>query len=381
MDGDRSDPEADARDLRRAGRCSPLWRAISSIDPDRRARLRRLARALRSRRHRYRLRAGYASLPRNPPHARDRAARSRRARRRVRRRSPKRCFASPPSSPRTERSVRGWLDRRARQPARPADQRRRGPARLPARGPRRAREALRGSARAPTRASSCASRRGARRAARRARSRASRAHRAGAGPPERRAAGPARPRPRSAAALRRRDRPRCTRSAARSRASASTCSRPRGRRARAPAAPAEAPGPAHARRAPRLAELLEAAKRGNAAGPTRRSCSSGAWSARRSTRSCATPATLFEAQILLRCRGGRARRAPSRRCSSCSPPSSRCAAQQLAAGPRAWQSRGLAFLGSDLPLRRARFDRRFDTGLFRPAAQDDPHRAGDGRAS
>lgn len=28
---------------------------------------------------------------------------------------------------------------------------------------------------------------------------------------------------------------------------------------------------------------------------------------------------------------------------------------------------GLAFLGSDLPLRRARFDRRFDSGLFRPA--------------
>lgn len=28
---------------------------------------------------------------------------------------------------------------------------------------------------------------------------------------------------------------------------------------------------------------------------------------------------------------------------------------------------GLAFLGSDSPLRRARFDRRFDTGLFRPA--------------
>jgi hypothetical protein len=30
---------------------------------------------------------------------------------------------------------------------------------------------------------------------------------------------------------------------------------------------------------------------------------------------------------------------------------------------------GLAFLGSDLPLRRRRFDRRLETGLFRPARE------------
>lgn len=31
---------------------------------------------------------------------------------------------------------------------------------------------------------------------------------------------------------------------------------------------------------------------------------------------------------------------------------------------------GLAFLGADLPVRRTRFDRRFTTGLFRPARQN-----------
>jgi hypothetical protein len=73
--------------------------------------------------------------------------------------------------------------------------------------------------------------------------------------------------------------------------------------------------------------------------------------------------TLFEAQILLRCRAVDRTRAKS--------------TMQLLLGAFApftaqnWlRARGLslgfAFLGSDLPLRRARFDRRMDTGLFAP---------------
>jgi hypothetical protein len=74
--------------------------------------------------------------------------------------------------------------------------------------------------------------------------------------------------------------------------------------------------------------------------------------------------TLFEAQILLRCRAADRARAKS-------------AMNLLFAGfaPFAAQNwlraRGLAigglyFLGSDMPLRRRQFDRRMDTGLFRP---------------
>ncbi len=74
--------------------------------------------------------------------------------------------------------------------------------------------------------------------------------------------------------------------------------------------------------------------------------------------------TLFEAQILLRCRAADPARAKS-------------AMQHLLAGfaPFAAQNwlrarglaiGGLSFLGSDMPLRRRQFDRRMDTGLFRP---------------
>jgi hypothetical protein len=73
--------------------------------------------------------------------------------------------------------------------------------------------------------------------------------------------------------------------------------------------------------------------------------------------------TLFEAQILLRCRAADRARAKS--------------TMQLLLGAfepftaQNWlRARGLslgfAFLGSDLPLRRARFDRRMDIGLFAP---------------
>lgn len=73
--------------------------------------------------------------------------------------------------------------------------------------------------------------------------------------------------------------------------------------------------------------------------------------------------TLFEAQILLRCRAIERARAKS--------------TMQLLLGAFApftaqnWLrargvSVGIAFLGSDLPLRRARFDRRMDTGFFAP---------------
>ena len=73
--------------------------------------------------------------------------------------------------------------------------------------------------------------------------------------------------------------------------------------------------------------------------------------------------TLFEAQILLRCRSADRARAKS--------------TMQLLLGAfepftaQNWlRARGLSlgftFLGSDLPLRRARFDRRIDTGLFAP---------------
>jgi len=72
---------------------------------------------------------------------------------------------------------------------------------------------------------------------------------------------------------------------------------------------------------------------------------------------------LFEAQVLLRCRAADRARAKS--------------SMQLLLGafaPFAGQNwlrarglpLGLAFLGSDLPIRRARFDRRVDTGLFAP---------------
>lgn len=74
---------------------------------------------------------------------------------------------------------------------------------------------------------------------------------------------------------------------------------------------------------------------------------------------------LFEAQILLRCE------APARG-------RAKVAMAALLAAFRPMGARnffkvsglpipGLAFLGSDLPLRRRRFDRRFETGLFRPA--------------
>jgi hypothetical protein len=73
---------------------------------------------------------------------------------------------------------------------------------------------------------------------------------------------------------------------------------------------------------------------------------------------------LFEAQILVRCE------APSRDQAKAS-----MAALLAAFRPMAERNRlralglpvpGVAFLGSDIPLRRRRFDRRFATGLFRP---------------
>lgn len=74
--------------------------------------------------------------------------------------------------------------------------------------------------------------------------------------------------------------------------------------------------------------------------------------------------TLFEAQILLRCRAADPARAKS-------------AMNLLLAGFRPFAAQnwlrarglaigGLSFLGSDMPLRRRQFDRRMDTGLFRP---------------
>ena len=112
MGGDRSDPRPMLAIFAVAVLVA-LWRLISSIRVDQLLASARLARAPRSRRRRYRLRAGYASLLRHPPHAAIAPCRRDRAGRRVRRRSPRPCFASPPSSPPAERSVAGWVDRRA----------------------------------------------------------------------------------------------------------------------------------------------------------------------------------------------------------------------------------------------------------------------------
>jgi hypothetical protein len=74
---------------------------------------------------------------------------------------------------------------------------------------------------------------------------------------------------------------------------------------------------------------------------------------------------LFEAQILLRCEApsrGRAEAGMSGLLAAFSPLADR---NHLRAS--GLPIPGLAFLGSDLPLRRARFERRFATGLFRPA--------------
>ena len=82
----RSDPV-------RCSRSSPSLRLIAALaahiehPPRSSPRLAALARAPRSRRPRYRLRAGYASLPRHPPHAPLAPRRRDRARRRVRRRA------------------------------------------------------------------------------------------------------------------------------------------------------------------------------------------------------------------------------------------------------------------------------------------------------
>ena len=122
--------------------CSPPRRALSSIPLPGGPRSRGAARAPRSRRRRYRLRAGSTALLRHPPHACDRAAPSRSFRPTSSTRSPRPCSASPPSSAPAERSVAGWVDRRA-SAVRISCQRRRAPARLPAGGPERARELLR----------------------------------------------------------------------------------------------------------------------------------------------------------------------------------------------------------------------------------------------
>lgn len=74
--------------------------------------------------------------------------------------------------------------------------------------------------------------------------------------------------------------------------------------------------------------------------------------------------TLFEAQILLRCRAAdpaRAKSAMNLLLNGFAPFAAQnwLRARGLAIG-------GLSFLGSDMPLRRRHFDRRMDTGLFRP---------------
>ncbi len=73
--------------------------------------------------------------------------------------------------------------------------------------------------------------------------------------------------------------------------------------------------------------------------------------------------TLFEAQILLRCRAADRARAKSTM-------GLLLGAFEPFAGQNYLRARGLslgfAFLGSDLPIRRARFDRRMDTGRFAP---------------
>jgi hypothetical protein len=74
--------------------------------------------------------------------------------------------------------------------------------------------------------------------------------------------------------------------------------------------------------------------------------------------------TLFEAQILLRCRAAdraRAKSAMNLILNGFAPFAAQnwLRARGLAIG-------GLSFLGSDMPLRRRQFDRRMDTGLFRP---------------
>jgi hypothetical protein len=77
--------------------------------------------------------------------------------------------------------------------------------------------------------------------------------------------------------------------------------------------------------------------------------------------------TLFETQILIRCRAHErsdAKAAMQHVLAAFEP-----YAAQNWLRPRGLGMSGLAFLGSDLPLRRARFDRRLDTGLFRPARQ------------
>jgi hypothetical protein len=74
---------------------------------------------------------------------------------------------------------------------------------------------------------------------------------------------------------------------------------------------------------------------------------------------------LFEAQILLRCRAAERGRAKTAMQSllSAFEASSDQNWLRVAGSPLA----GLGFLGSDAPWRRRRFDRRFETGLFRPA--------------
>jgi hypothetical protein len=74
---------------------------------------------------------------------------------------------------------------------------------------------------------------------------------------------------------------------------------------------------------------------------------------------------LFEAQILLRCE------APTRGWAEAAMSGLLAAFRPMADRNRLRAAGlpipGLAFLGSDLPLRRGRFDRRFETGYFRPA--------------
>jgi hypothetical protein len=75
--------------------------------------------------------------------------------------------------------------------------------------------------------------------------------------------------------------------------------------------------------------------------------------------------TLFEAQFLIRCR------AKDRAGAKAAMPHVLAAFEPFTAQnwlrARGQSVFGLSFLGSDLPLRRPRFDRRMDTGLFRPS--------------
>ncbi len=131
------------------------------------------------------------------------------------------------------------------------------------------------------------------------------------------------------------------------------------------AAAAATGGPSHPRRAPRLGGAPERRSSAAARGPIHRNRSSAAGRCRRWTRSCASPASCSRRRSS--CAARRRRRGRAEAAMSGLLAAFRPLAERNYLRASGLPIPGLTFLGSDLPLRRGRFDRRFATGLFRPA--------------